>query len=848
MIETNKGLTIYHTFIRERFFSFCIEESGLNLLKDNEFFLKINGGKKIIIESSIVKGNDEYWITLDLKDMLKSPFRKGNIYCGDIPIYLAETNTPKKFLTIGTYVEKDSQNKLTLSIQKNKQIKIEKKQKKEQRDEYNKRAAELICFDLKQTNKKISFLIPKNDISASELFKLAVKKRKEDTVFYLEYTCLEEKDFYCFEIDLGQFENLFSKNARLDLFGIITAQNIEQRIYNVYKNNSEDSFRYFESIELTQEKSIACYRNKNDQISFVLNTYQNILNETLGEKAYLNSISLNSKGNLKLKVSMSKQTSLQMESLVFTRRKSIEEERFEVESVEVAYTDVKKIFLFDIDITEYAWGQFYWDVSLKVHDEQLNEYYLKIKNNSLWNKLKLQYTITKNTFDFENGYILLPYITASEELSINYRLKGEYEADKYKRNERIAYFLYIFFGWLFISQKIWLIHEKFSETAQDNSFYFFNYCYKFHKNKRVYYVIKKESKDYNRLKDMEDRVVHFMSIRHLFLLLVSKRIISSEAKGHGYAWRVSKGNIRPVVNQKPYIFLQHGVLGLKMIDNTFKANGMNHANLFVASSDFEKTIIKEYLGYAENEVIVTGLSRWDNLYEHQNQNEENAKKTIFFMPTWRNWLEEVPDSDFLNSDYYIKYSHLIQSEKLNEWLKDKNILLNFYLHPKFVQFSNLFHSKSENIRIISFGERPVNQLLLESDLLITDYSSIAWEAYYQNKPTLFYQFDIEEYEAFQGSYLDLKKDLFGPVYYKEEELIKGLQQIEKQNFKMDEQYIGLKKHYFKYIDNQNSNRIYQAILEYEKKQNWKTDLIYKLKRSPLARTMWRKLKLLYYTK
>lgn len=848
MIETNMGLNIYHTFIRENFFLFCIEESSMNILKDNEFFLKTNSGKKITIKSSIIKRNDEYRVTLDLEDVLKSPFRKGNIYCGDIPICLAETNTPKKFLTIGTYFEKDFQNKLTVSIKKNKQIKIEKKQRKEQQDDYKERRSELICFDLKQTNKKISFLIPKNYITENELFKLAVKKRKEDTIFHLAYTCSEEKDFYYFEIELEQFENLFDKNARLDFFGIFTGQNIELEMYNVYKNDSEESFRYFESIELTKEKSIACYRNKNDQISFVVNTYQTILNETLGEKVYLKSISMSSKGVLRLKISMSKDTNLQMESLFFTRRKSVEEERFEIEAVEVIYTGNKKIFLFDIDVTEYEWGQFYWDVSLKMHDEQLNDYYLKIKNNSIWNKLKLQYTITKNTFDFENDYILLPYITAAEELSINYRLKGEYEANKYKRNERIAYFLYLFFGWLFMSQKIWLIHEKFSETAQDNSFYFFNYCYKFHKNKKVYYVIKKESKDYNRLKDMEDRVVHFMSIRHLFLLLVSKRIISSEAKGHGYAWRVSKGNIRPAVNQKPYIFLQHGVLGLKMIDNTFKANGMNHANLFVASSDFEKTIIKEYLGYADNEVIVTGLSRWDNLYEHQNQNKENLKKNIFFMPTWRNWLEEVPDSDFLNSDYYIEYSHLIQSEKLNEWLKNKNITLNFYLHPKFVQFSKLFHSKSENIRIISFGERPVNQLLLESDLLITDYSSIAWEAYYQNKPTLFYQFDIEEYEAFQGSYLDLKKDLFGPAYYKEEELIKGLQQMEKQNFKIDEKYMDLKKHYFKYIDNQNSSRIYQAILAYEKKQNWKTDLLYKLKRSPLARTMWRKLKQLYYTK
>src|SRR6185312_10551512 len=107
----------------------------------------------------------------------------------------------------------------------------------------------------------------------------------------------------------------------------------------------------------------------------------------------------------------------------------------------------------------------------------------------------------------------------------------------------------------------------------------------------------KESEDYSHVLPYKKRVVHFMSVKHLFLLLVAKRIVASEAKGHGFAWRVSRGLIKPRLNQKKFIFLQHGVLGLKKIDNTFKANGFNHADLFVGSSDFEKNIIHEHLGY-----------------------------------------------------------------------------------------------------------------------------------------------------------------------------------------------------------------------------------------------------------
>jgi CDP-glycerol glycerophosphotransferase (TagB/SpsB family) len=59
----------------------------------------------------------------------------------------------------------------------------------------------------------------------------------------------------------------------------------------------------------------------------------------------------------------------------------------------------------------------------------------------------------------------------------------------------------------------------------------------------------------------------------------------------------------------------------------------------------------------------------------------------------------------------------------------------------------------------------LQKIIVDSSLLITDYSSVCWDFLFLDKPVLFYQFDLDEYEKKRGAYLDLKKDLFGPVAY-----------------------------------------------------------------------------------
>jgi CDP-glycerol glycerophosphotransferase (TagB/SpsB family) len=102
--------------------------------------------------------------------------------------------------------------------------------------------------------------------------------------------------------------------------------------------------------------------------------------------------------------------------------------------------------------------------------------------------------------------------------------------------------------------------------------------------------------------------------------------------------------------------------------------------------------------------------------------------------------------------------------RLNEALARHNVFL--YVHFHIIAQCHLDAIIKEVADLSHIRTLPPDQdlqdAIVRSSLLITDYSSVAWDFLYLDKPVLFYQFDVEKFNEYRGAYINLN-DLFGPI-------------------------------------------------------------------------------------
>lgn len=468
-------------------------------------------------------------------------------------------------------------------------------------------------------------------------------------------------------------------------------------------------------------------------------------------------------------------------------------------------------FKTEIDLCSINFRPIYWDLRLIAFYEE-REFFIHLRNPSYLNFAKYCSLFFVNQYEFGDGMFVYPYVSANKQICLQYREKGEYDDYRIKLKERLAIIrLILTYPWLRY-KKIFLVFEKFSNMAQDNGYYFFKYCMENNMEKKmgrsIYYVIDKNSPEREKLAPFKKNVIDFMSVRHITYTLAARLLVSTDAKAHIYPWRRKGSMLIPFIKRRKLVFLQHGVTAMKRVDHFYGKGKAGASNMFVATSEFEKKIIMENFKYKDHEVAVTGFARWDVLKDKSMNSRE-----ILVVPTWRNWLEGTTDEIFRESDYYKNYMKLLQSEKLHQLLEKYDLSLNFYLHTKFKNYLKEFNLNAERIKLISFGEEPLNEMLMRCKMVVTDYSSVSWDAFYMKKPVVFYQFDYDDYMNMHGSYIDMETSLFGERTTDFEELFPWIEEYAKKDFAMHPWYEEKHDYYFKYSDNLNTQRICEQILK-----------------------------------
>lgn len=348
-----------------------------------------------------------------------------------------------------------------------------------------------------------------------------------------------------------------------------------------------------------------------------------------------------------------------------------------------------------------------------------------------------------------------------------------------------------------------LVFEKESNRAQDNAFTFFKYAVQ--QDEHYYFLIHQDSPD---IKNTEGQpnIVYFGSFKHFYMLYRSKLFVSSETSGHAYYWRQNMGITAQVVRTKPYVFLQHGVLGFKKLDAMLHAKKLSAPIGFVTSSDFESKIVSDFLGYEKNQILTTGLTRWDAI----DLSKSREKEFIVAFYTWRPWLDDVSEKVFLESEYFNNIKSSVGN--LQRMVEHKNLKQQVVVvaHPKMQRYLAPLASKSK-VKIWTDIDGPINEVMNNTALMVTDYSSIAWEAYYRNIPVLFDQFDLGRYSVEVGGYIDLCGNLpFGNRLTSQ-----TLQQTIDSDFELSKQDKKNKPIFFKYEDQDATKRTFDAVQNFD---------------------------------
>ena len=334
-------------------------------------------------------------------------------------------------------------------------------------------------------------------------------------------------------------------------------------------------------------------------------------------------------------------------------------------------------------------------------------------------------------------------------------------------------------------KNVWIFSEKKTE-ARDNGYHFFRYIREKHPEIRAYYVITKDSVEKSKVERL-GRVLRYDSFKHCIWYFAAKERVCSQIHGVRPYEELSGLTRLCFYRRKDQrqINLKHG------ISKDFRPDAFDFRkvgfDLYVSGAKPEYDYIKKTFDYPDKNIVLSGFCRFDAL-----QHADSPERMILIMPTFRSWLrtsdsskERASDAEaakFRESEYFRVYRELLNDPRLRGLCREFDYRIVFYLHYTFQPYRYLFEESTEkDPRIVIAGRKDydVQDLLLRSAVLVTDYSSVFFDYAYMHKPVIYYQFDMAEYREkhYQEGFFVYERDGFGPVLSKGGEVVAYLDTV-----------------------------------------------------------------------
>lgn len=227
-----------------------------------------------------------------------------------------------------------------------------------------------------------------------------------------------------------------------------------------------------------------------------------------------------------------------------------------------------------------------------------------------------------------------------------------------------------------------------------------------------------------------------------------------------------------------YLNTWHGI-ALKYIGNDCPGRKDYHfdtVNFLTVSGDYDEHVFKRAFNAREESFLRCGMPRNEELW-YAGDNEKKRmreklgipedKKVILYAPTWR----ESTDG---GKSYAIK-----PPIHFDEWQKElgNEYVVLFRAHHQTTKVLGVDY----NDFVRNASDYPaVNDLMIAADILITDYSAIAFDYSILCRPIFCYAYDYDSYLAERGTYFAVDEKYPNKSCRTEVELLKRIRNVDYQ--------------------------------------------------------------------
>lgn len=328
------------------------------------------------------------------------------------------------------------------------------------------------------------------------------------------------------------------------------------------------------------------------------------------------------------------------------------------------------------------------------------------------------------------------------------------------------------------------IREKFNDAwvlldrvhnADDSAEHLFRHLRDHEPEVNAWFVVEEDTPCWHRLRaDHGNRVVAHGSETWKHLMLNASRLISSHA---------DQAIVRPHALRAfgalpaKFVFLQHGVIK----DDLSGWLNARPLDLFVTSTRGEfDSVAGDHTNYryTAKETVLTGLPRFDMLHRAGAQFPPEKRDLILLSPTWRDslvaplrpgsqrrsaydWITETP--------YWQNWSGLVLSDDLRRLAEEQGLTVALLPHPNMEDALQAMDLPGYVKRFSFDGDVDVREIFARAAVLVTDYSSTAFNSAYIGRPVVYFQFDQKPGEETRHvgipGYFDYTRDGFGPVVH-----------------------------------------------------------------------------------